>query len=183
VEGEERQWALWMKAAVEGDQRHYRQLLDALVPLVTAVARTCLRRNGRDMNDLEDVVQESFLAIHLKRHLWDPSRPLVPWVRAIVVNKTIDNMRRRGHRVVVPIEPFENILSVEAPEPDLRADEIERLIASLRGRQKDVLEAVAMQGLSVREAAAKFGMSEGTARVTLHRAIKALAELQRRTRS
>src|ERR671912_715085 len=116
-----------MKAAVEGDQRHYRQLLDALVPLVTAVARTCLRRNGRDMSDLEDVVQESFLAIHLKRHLWDPSRPLVPWVRAIVVNKTIDNMRRRGRRVVVPIEPFENILSVEAPEPDLRADEIERL--------------------------------------------------------
>lgn len=183
MEDKERQWALWMKAAVDGDQRHYRQLLDALVPLVTAVARACLRRNGRDMSELEDVVQESFLAIHLKRHLWDPSRPLVPWVRAVVVNKTIDNMRRRGHRITVPIEPFENVLSFEAPEPDLHADEIERLIASLRGRQKDVLEAVAVNGLSVREAAAKLGMTEGTARVTLHRAIKALAARHRGTQS
>lgn len=180
---EERQWALWMKAAVAGDQRNYRRLLDALVPLVTAVARACLRRSGRDMSELEDVVQESFLAIHLKRHLWDPSRPLVPWVRAIVVNKTIDNMRRRGHRTAVPIEPFENILTIETPEPGLRADEIGRLIAQLRGRQKDVLEAVAMNGLTVKEAAAKLGMTEGAARVTLHRAIKALAALHRGTQS
>lgn len=183
MEDEERQWALWMKAAVEGDQRHYRRLLEALVPLVTAVARACLRRNGRDMSELEDIVQESFLAIHLKRHLWDPSRPLVPWVRAITVNKTIDNMRRRGHRIVMPIETFENIVSIETPEPDLRADEIARLIATLRGNQKDLLEAVAANGLSVKEAAAKLGMTEGTARVTLHRAIKALAELHRRTQS
>ncbi|MDX2203644.1 MAG: sigma-70 family RNA polymerase sigma factor [Hyphomicrobiaceae bacterium] len=183
MEDEEQQWALWMQAAAEGDQRSYRRLLDALVPLITAVARTCLARNGRDLSELDDVVQESLLAIHLKRHLWDASRPLVPWVRALVVNKTIDSMRRRGRRIVVPIEPLANMLPADTPQPDMGRSDIERLIGHVRGRQRLVLEAIALKGQTVREAADSLGMSEGAARVTLHRAIKAIAELVRKART
>lgn len=168
-----------MQAGLEGDRVQYRRVLDALVPIVMAIARNCLIRNGRDDSDLEDIVQESFLTIHLKRHMWDASRPLVPWVRALVVNKTVDSLRRKGHRVTVPIEDFEDVLSQPAAEPDLSAEEIEALIANLRGRQKQVLEAVALKGMTVAQAATTLGMSEGTARVTLHRGLKVLAKLYR----
>lgn len=179
AEGDERDWARWMQAACAGDRVQYRKVLDALVPLVTAVARNCLIRNGRDDTDLEDIVQESFLAIHLKRHMWDASRPLVPWIRALVVNKTVDSLRRKGHRITVPIEDFEEVLPQPVAEPDLSAEEIEALITNLQGRQRQVLEAVALKGMTVAQAAENLGMSEGTARVTLHRGLKVLARIYR----
>lgn len=179
AEGEEQDWARWMRDAIAGDRAQYRKVLDALVPLVTAVARNCLLRNGRDDCDLEDIVQESFLTIHLKRHMWDTSRPLVPWVRALVVNKTVDSLRRKGHRITVPIGDFEEVLPQPVTEPDLSADEIAALIANLQGRQKQVLEAVALKGMTVAQAAVTLGMSEGTARVTLHRGLKVLAKIYR----
>lgn len=178
---EEQQWARWMQAAVAGDRVRYRQLLDALVPLVTAIARSCLLRNGRDLSELDDIVQESFLTIHLKRHLWDPSRPLVPWLRALVANKAIDILRRKGHRTVLPIEDFENVLPAPTPEPTLSTEDIANLIRTLKGRQREVVEAVALGGLTIAEVAKKFGLAEGSARVTLHRGLKTLAEIYRKS--
>jgi RNA polymerase sigma-70 factor (ECF subfamily) len=169
-----------MQAAIAGDGDAYRRLLDKLLPLVTAIAHTCLARNGRDRSDLDDVVQEALLAIHLKRHLWNPSRPLVPWIRALVVNKAIDVLRRKGHRLSVPIGDYENVLAAPTSEPDLNVDGIATLIGSLKGRQRDVLEAVALKSMSVPEAASFLGISEGNARVTLHRGLKALADLYRK---
>ena len=71
--------------------------------------------------DIEDVVQETLLAIHLKRQTWDAepagSRP---WVAAIARHKTIDAMRRRGVRRAEPIEDFEAVLA--APEAPTRID-------------------------------------------------------------
>ncbi len=168
-----------MQAGIAGDGLLYRKLLDALVPLVRAVARNCLIRNGRDDGELEDIVQESFLAIHLKRHLWDASRPLVPWVRALVANKAVDSLRRKGHRVAVPIEDFQDVLVQPVGEPELTADEIGMLIAKLHGRQRQVLEAVAVKGMTVAQAATALGISEGSARVALHRGLKVLASLYR----
>ena len=172
-----------MQGAIGGDRTQYRALLDALIPLVTAIARNCLLQNGRDVSELEDIVQESFLAIHLKRHMWDPSRPLVPWVRALVMNRAIDFLRRKGHRITVPIEAYENVIPARTNDFDLRADEVERLIETLKGRQRDVLEAIAIKGMSIKEAASSLGMSEGSARVTLHRGLKALAERYRKMQS
>lgn len=170
-----------MRASVAGDRAQYARLLEALVPLVRAIARSCLVRNGGDESELDDIVQECFLAIHLKRHLWDQSRPLVPWVRALVVNKSIDGLRRKGHRVMVTIDAFENVLAAPVREEELKASEIEALIVRLKGRERDVLESVALRGLTVRDAAARLGISEGSARVTLHRGLKKLAELYRKS--
>ena len=57
------------------------------------------------------MVQETLLAVHLKRHTWDESQPLLPWVRAIAQNKLIDFLRRRGRRVHVPIDEFSETLA------------------------------------------------------------------------
>ena len=65
-----------MRAANRGDDGAYRQLLTALVPRVRAAVRAGLARSGRGGADPEDVVQETLLAIHLKRQTWDEAQPL-----------------------------------------------------------------------------------------------------------
>ena len=93
--------------------------------------------------DIEDVVQETLLAIHLKRHTWDGGLKLAPWVNAIARHKIIDAMRRRGARRSEPIEDFEAALAApEAEDPHLRSD-IERVMlklapASARHRDRDL---------------------------------------------
>ena len=88
---QENDWAVWMRAAMTGDEGAYRQLLVSLTPHVRAVARSRCRRLGAPEGEVEDLVQEVLLTMHLKRGTWDQSRPIGPWVAAIARNKLIDD--------------------------------------------------------------------------------------------
>jgi RNA polymerase sigma-70 factor (ECF subfamily) len=129
-------------------------------------------------------VQETLLAIHLKRHTWDSSQPLTPWLSAIARNKVIDMMRRRGRRAETDIADFENVLAAppeaENVERELERQDALRLLDQLSGKQREAIEAVSIRGESLRDAAKNLGVSEGALRVSVHRGLKALAELYRR---
>jgi RNA polymerase sigma-70 factor (ECF subfamily) len=175
----EHQWAEWMREANAGGNDAYRRLLEALAPFVRAVVRRACQRSGMALNDVEDVVQETLLAIHLKRQTWDTAEPLTPWVRAIARNKFIDSLRRRGRRIDLPIDDFIDVLPAEQPEETLSPREAERLLSVLDGRQRQIVQAISVDGASIRETAARFGMTEGAARVALHRGLAALAAAYR----
>jgi RNA polymerase sigma-70 factor (ECF subfamily) len=53
--------------------------------------------------------------------------------------------------------------------------EIERHLGDLPVRQREVVRAIAVDGASTGEAAARFAISEGAVRVALHRGLAALA--------
>lgn len=175
----ESQWAGWMRAANAGDSGAYRRLLESLAPFLRALASRGLGRLGRDAADAEDVVQETLLAIHLKRQTWDECEAFTPWVRAIARNKLIDNLRRRGRRINVPIDDVIDFLPAEQEADGLTPRETERLLAVLNGRQREIVQAISVEGASIRETAARFGISEGAARVALHRGLAALAAAYR----
>ncbi len=179
MRGEEAQWANWMRAANAGDSGAYRRLLEALAPFLRLLARQGFARAGVSSGDVEDVVQETLLAIHLKRQTWDADQLFTPWVRAIARNKLIDNLRRRGNRIEVPVEDFADILPAEPASDELSVREAERLLSVLAGRQKEIVRAICVEGASIREAAQRFGISEGATRVALHRGLGALAAAYR----
>src|SRR5947209_15686255 len=104
-------WSRMMKAAMAGDEGVYRRLLEEIGRSVRAMARAAFARARMGDADVEDAVQETLLAIHLKRHTWDMSQPLAPWVNAIARHKIIDAMRRRGARRIEPLEDFEGFLA------------------------------------------------------------------------
>src|SRR5262249_55369930 len=106
-----------MRAANGGDAAAYNRVLSRLAPAVRAGARSGLGCAGFSPEEAEEMVQETLLAIHLKRHTWDPSLPLGPWVRAIARNKLIDAMRRRGRRDHVPIDDVIDTLASDTAEP------------------------------------------------------------------
>src|SRR5580693_10135178 len=101
-------WSQMMKTAMAGDEGSYRRLLGDIGRSVRAMARGAFARARVGDADIEDAVQETLLAIHLKRHTWDMNQKLGPWVNAIARHKIIDAMRRRGAKRAEPIEDFQD---------------------------------------------------------------------------
>ncbi len=176
VSDREAEWAALMRAALGGDRAAYRDLLVALTPVLRAAARQGCLRFGLGVAEAEDVVQETLLALHLKRQTWDTAQPLGPWIRAIARNKLVDALRRRGRRgAEVDIDAFAEVLA--APEPDdsgIRRD-VARHLQALAPGQRNVVQAIAVEGVSIREAAQRLTMTEGAVRVALHRGLATLA--------
>ncbi|HEY6257525.1 MAG TPA: sigma-70 family RNA polymerase sigma factor [Xanthobacteraceae bacterium] len=176
---QENAWAVWMRAAMTGDAGAYRQLLASLAPHVRAVARSRCRSLGTPEGEVEDLVQEVLLTIHLKRGTWDQSRPIGPWVAAIARNRLIDFLRRRGRHITVPIEDVVDSLPAEDRTPELSTRDVDTLLGQLKPQQREIVRSISLNGSSIRETADRLQMTEGAVRVTLHRALKALAGFYR----
>jgi RNA polymerase sigma-70 factor, ECF subfamily len=168
-----------MRAALMGDAAAYRRALNLLTPLLRATVRAGLARCGRGPDAVEDIVQESLLAVHVKRATWDPAQPVAPWARAIAKYKLIDFLRRKGERAHVDIAEMADTL----PEPEAPAADgvfaAQMAMTRLAPRDREIVESIAIQGSSARETGDRLGLSEGAVRVALHRALKSLAILCR----
>lgn len=90
-------------SAIAGDERCYTLFLERVAIRVRAYVRARLSQGGVDP---EDVVQETLLAIHLKRHTWMPGAAVMLWVYAIARFKLIDAFRRRERRVEIDVEAW-----------------------------------------------------------------------------
>jgi RNA polymerase sigma-70 factor (ECF subfamily) len=134
---------------------------------------------GAPEDEVEDLVQEVLLTIHLKRGTWDQSRPIGPWVAAIARNRLIDVLRRRGRHITVPIEDVADSLQAEDATPELSTREVDSLLGHLKPQQREVVRSISLNDSSIRETADRLHMTESAVRVTLHRALKALAVFYR----
>jgi len=169
----EQRWRAWMVAAQAGDRAAYEKLLHELL----ADLRRFVRRRVFDASAQEDVVQNVFLSLHRARHTYRPERPFSPWLFAIARNAVTDHARSRGRRlarersledaaVAEPVAP--------APRADSLSDELRDALAELPPKQREAVELIQVQGLSVVEAAARAGVSAGALKVRAHRGYKAL---------
>ena len=170
-----------MRLALEGDQTAYRTLLAALVPHVRTTVRRIVARSTRGQSDVEDIVQETLLAVHLKRTTWDSSLPFKPWLNAVTRHKTIDTLRQLGSRAEVDLNDINEIAAVQEDRSEHQLD-MRRMLASLDERQRQIVEQVSLGGHSAAEVGQKLGISEGATRVALHRALKKLALVFRERR-
>jgi RNA polymerase sigma factor (sigma-70 family) len=164
-----------MRAANRGDTDAYRRVLEGLAPMLRGLAKRGFARYGLGSEEIEDVVQETLLALHLKRHTWDERQPLLPWVRAIAHNKLVDNLRRRGRQRQVPIDDMANMLAVDGEPAAAHSLDAGRMLARLNARQRDIVRAISIEGANAAEVGRRLGMTEGAVRVALHRALKSLA--------
>lgn len=175
----ELEWTQLMLAAIAGDQQAYRELLASLAPALRTMARRGFERAGLGNAEIEDVVQETLLAIHLKRGTWDRTRSLGPWVMAIARYKLVDSMRRRGRSTDVQVDDLADMLADEAANEGADHHDAENMLGTLNDRQQEIVRALSIEGKPVREVAGKLGMSEVAVRVSLHRSLKLLAERYR----
>jgi len=173
----EARWTARMKAAQEGDAEAYRQLLGELLPVVERQVRAKLF----DASGVDDVVQNALLAIHRARSTYRPERPFGPWMRVIVRNATIDHLRqhKRRRERETAVEDFDLIRDPSSGgEPDSTAlsPVLARALEELPAGQRQAVEMIHLEGLSVAEAAARVGVSGGALKVRAHRGYRALRE-------
>jgi len=175
VRGRENEWTDLMRLANAGDNVAYHNLLKAVTPVLRAATRRGLARAGQPVDQSEDIVQEILLAVHLKKHTWDTNAPFAPWLFTIARNKLIDALRRRGRRIFVNIDDFADVIPGETAEETLPPGEVATHLEGLPPRQRDVLQSIAVNSVSIKETAKKLAMSEGAVRVALHRGLASLA--------
>jgi RNA polymerase sigma factor (sigma-70 family) len=159
-----------MADGLDGDAGAHAALLRLLVPMLRGFYRR--RANGSD-DDIEDLVQETLIAVHTRRSTYDRDRAFTAWLFAIARYKMIDHFRRVGR--LRPIEGMEEMLVAEDFESGTIARlDVEHLLAELPPKQARMIRATRIEGLSVSEAAQADGIGESDVKVSVHRGLKAL---------
>ncbi|UPJ53787.1 sigma-70 family RNA polymerase sigma factor [Bradyrhizobium sp. 200] len=167
-----------MLAGLNGDAASHRSLLDQLSRRLRGYYKAKLAAFGKATSEAEDLVQETVLAIHIKRHTYDPREPLTPWVHAIARYKLIDFLRRnRAGHAEVPIDDAAEMMAHDDHASAESTYDVKRLLERLPKGMQCAIEAVKIEGLSIAEAAKKCGQSESGVKVNIHRGLRALAAL------
>jgi RNA polymerase sigma-70 factor (ECF subfamily) len=164
-----------MLQSLAGDAAVYRIFLDEL----TARLRAYLRKRLGDFPDeVEDLLQELLLAVHNKRHTYDPKQPLTAWVHAIARYKLVDLLRRRSRGDVLadPLDEDDQVFATTANDAAEAQYDVAKLLRGLPDRQRLPILYVKIEGASVTDTAVRTGMSESAIKVGIHRGLKALAE-------
>ena len=162
--------------ALDGDDASYRSFLRDLASYLRGFLR---KRLSGLPDEVEDLVQETLLAIHNQRHSYDARQPLTAWLHAIAKYKLIDCLRRRSLREELN-DPLDNEFEVLAQSDTEAADarrDLARLLETLPSRQRDPIVHMKLEGLSVAETARLTGMSESAVKIGVFRGMKALALL------
>src|SRR3979490_1453940 len=121
-----------MLAGLDGDAAAHRSLLTHLSDYLRAYYRRQLGRVGRSATGAGDLGQEALLAIHTRRHTYDPVEPLTPWVHAIARYKLIDHLRRtRASRADVPIDNAADIVAHDDHSGAESAHDLGKLMSQL----------------------------------------------------
>ena len=164
-----------------GDAAAYHTFLKELSTRLRAFFRA---RLARLPDEVEDLVQETLLAIHNQRHTYDAGQPLTVWVHAIARYKLIDLLRRRAGRDALndPLDDDQDLLASSDTEAGEAWRDLAKLLERLPERQRLPIVHMKLEGLSVAETARRTGMSEAAVKVGVHRGLKALAALIRSER-
>lgn len=140
--------------------------------------RGALRRQvGDGMAD--DLVQQTFLKVHLNRHRYQPGAPVGPWVLTIARNLATDALRKKGRAKVRLTREGDLPERGVSDGADQRAtvDAVRQAVSRLPEGQRDVIELHKLQERPFDEVAHTLGIRTGAARVRAHRAYGALRTL------
>jgi len=166
---------LW-ECAQAGDEAAYRQSLDLMAHRLRAYFR---RRMPTLQADVEDLVQETLLAVHLQRGTYDRTFAVSAWFTAIARHKLVDLWRRRGRQddLTDEYEEVDELQLVAHPQDHHAIRDLARLLRELPDLQRQAIELTKLEGLSVAEASERTGASESAIKVQVHRGLKRLAAL------
>ncbi len=145
-----------------GDARAQRQVYERYAGRLFRVAQRYLRQRP----DAEDALVRGFQKVfeQLPRFEFHDEARLVGWLKTIVVNECLMQLRRRGSFALVSdLEAAEMAVDEEALDR-LSAEEIHELIRQLPDGYRTVFNLYALEGYSHAEIAGRLGISECTER-------------------
>ncbi|MEQ1574577.1 MAG: sigma-70 family RNA polymerase sigma factor [Vicinamibacterales bacterium] len=167
-----------MARAQQGDGDAYVTLLRSITPRIRQIVRR--QRGFLGPSDVEDLVQEVLLSMHTVRATYDPLRPFTPWLAAIVRHRLADAGRRyvRQGQHEVGVDDldvtFASATANSQEEPFGDPETLAKAIQALPPGQRQAVELLKLQELSLKDAAAATGLSTGALKLATHRAMRSL---------
>lgn len=165
-------WAELLRRANRADRGAYTQFLTEIAPVLR---RLIVARNQGRTDGSEDILQNTLIAIHEKRHTWRETDPVSHWIYAIARYKTADAWRQRLRHATAPFDGAELQITDEAVPDPTSARDLDRLLSRLDNLSAAVVRGMKLQGLSAGETGHRLGMSASAVRVKLHRALARLS--------
>ena len=166
-------WSELMRLAQSGDGESYKVLLSEIGLLVLRRVKRFIRKEA----DVEEVYQEVLLTIHRARHTFDPSRKFEPWLYTIIRNTVYDFLRKNRRKFEA--ETLVGDFFAAAPEDSAWKEEqiLSDVLGKLPEAQREAVEMIKIQGLSMEQAAEKAGISISAIKVRAHRGYERLKTL------
>jgi RNA polymerase sigma factor (sigma-70 family) len=170
-----------MRAAQTGNTEAYERLLHEVTPIVRHLVRQ--QRGFLGPDGVEDLVQEVLLSLHVVRATYDPQRPFMPWLLAIVRNRLADGARRHARTSAHEIGLADLDVTFYADNTNLMGEgygdsqALHHAIEALPAGQRLAIELLKLREMSLKEAAAASGTTAGALKVATHRAMAALRRL------
>ncbi|MBR0911622.1 sigma-70 family RNA polymerase sigma factor [Bradyrhizobium japonicum] len=159
-----------MTAAQAGDGDAYEQLLRELDRWLRGFYAR--RLPGATA---EDATQDALLAIHNKRHTYQPSRPFGAWAMAIARYKWIDRIRSASRFAAISLD--DDIAIEDHGEAAISAVALDNLLRRLKPAQASAIRLVKLKGLSIASASSATGQSAALLKINIHRGLKKLSAL------
>lgn len=129
--------------------------------------------------DAEDVLQEAFVSAFKNLENYRGDATFGAWLKRIVVNKSINVIKKRRENVVAQEDEFD--VPVEEAEtdymPELSVDKVRKCIEILPDGYRTVLSLYLLEGYDHEEIAGIMGITESTSKSQLNRAKGKLKEL------
>lgn len=166
-----------MVAAMNGDSGAYNAFLREISSRLRAYYRGKFAKLGRSDVEAEDLVQETLIALHSRRHTYDIDLPLMPWVFAIARYKLIDHLRSSKAALEIALDAADNLIAKSEQETVESRIDLRAAMATLPGQMQEAIRLIKLDGLSVAEASQKSGRSESSLKVSVHRGLKAIAKV------
>jgi len=130
--------------------------------------------------EAEDLTQEAFIRAFRFLGRYDAKRSFRNWLYTVATNvglNALRSQRRRGQPVSLDTAP--GPIALDERDTAARREQAARVkdaVQQLPPRMMQLVDLHYREGFSIREAAEVVGMSEGAAKVALHRARKQLRE-------
>ena len=164
-----------MRRYAEGDDAAFAAVYDAIADRVYGY----LRRLARDEARAEELLQQTFLRMHLARGRFTPGAAVVPWAFAIARRLFLDDVRAaRNAESQWPEDGDALTVDLADPEVELGAARLSTRLADrfdrLPPNQREAFLLVRRDGLSFADAAAMLGTTIATVKLRAHRAVVAL---------
>lgn len=154
----------------EGDEPAFKELFEKYYKRALGVARHIVGKHDLAL----DVTQQSFIEVYKHLREFDVSRSFYTWLYQIVVNRSIDCMRRQARRKSVPFEDHPSRFS--SPEAVIDRIDVRECLEKLPELYKAALVLRDIEGLSCEEIAQVMKCTNGTARWRVHQARKLFKE-------
>src|SRR5215472_7912596 len=125
--------------------------------------------------DADDLLQETWFRIHKVRHTYRPGKPAIAWFFAIARHVRVDHYRK-AMRTTLRERELDEKSDTAGVSATGRSDDLEALLAPLSSGEREVVEMLKVEGLSLEEVARATSSTVGSVKQKAHRAYKQLRE-------